>query len=156
MWHLVYACTYLHVAFCVGISVQASLITVVGHNGRHFLNMSIVTFGLYFTNIIFSWATRQGFPVLSVPINSAQTQTRFPGAYGQVQGPRVWALGCTAVWLTTWYLQELLNDEETYHSTPIWHNLTSDPKEMWNMSATALLSVTGSSLNESVKGLKGF
>lgn len=103
-----------------------------------------------------SWATRQGFPALSVPINSAQTQTRFPGAYGPLQGPHVWALGCTAVWLSTWYLQELLNDEETYHSTPIWQSLTSDPKEIWNMSATALLPVTGSSLNESVKRLEGF
>lgn len=67
MWHLVYACTYLHVAFCVGISVQASLITVVGQNGRHFLNMSIVTFGLYFTNIVFflSYPTRVSCPVCS-------------------------------------------------------------------------------------------
>lgn len=87
-----------HEAFYVSVSVQASLIALVRHNGRHFMNISIVVLSLYFTDIVFfSWATRQGFPVLSVPINS---QTQFPGAYRPLQGPRVWALDCMAVWLT--------------------------------------------------------
>lgn len=85
--------------------------------------------------LVFSWATRQGFPVLSVPINSAGTQMLFLGASGPLQGPRVWALGCMDVWLTTWYLPELWNDEETAQYTNLaqlnlrpWRDLKYDHK----------------------------
>lgn len=82
---------------------------------------------LLFVFCFFSWAIWRGFPVVSGPIKSAQTQAQIPRAYGPALDPRVCASGCGMHDCLHDAYRSFWKEAASKHSTTIWQGLTPYP-----------------------------
>lgn len=110
-------------------------------------------------HLFFSWGIWQGFPVVSGPIRSAQTQTWIPRAYGPALDPRVCASGCVMHDCLHDAYRSFWKEAASKHSTTIWRGLTPHlgRSEAWEEERSVCLKVSSWVLaDEWVEGLASF